>query len=170
VVGGGGGCYAWRGEVEGCGSSHESGSITTDQRTGPGRIAHGRGDAARFRRWRRSHCSRLDAWSTNRLHQAGPRGFDLWSLTDRPQVGRVFSESKTGGYGIVYPSRCRRRRSAVRFLAAAADAFFARATRSARVMVSRLRLPPIFPPLRPSSRITSEMIFLLNVMGISYAV
>lgn len=32
-----------------------------------------------------------------------------------------------------------------RFLAAARDAFFARATRSARVMVSRLRLPPFEP-------------------------
>jgi hypothetical protein len=95
------------------------------------------------------------------------RRFDLWSLTDRPQWGGFFPSRKPEGMESVYPSRCRRRRSAVRFLAAAADAFVARATRSAFVMVSRLRLPPIFPPLRPSTRITSEMSFLLNVMGIS---
>jgi hypothetical protein len=38
---------------------------------------------------------------------------------------------------------------AVRFLAAAIAAFFARADRSSGVMVSRLRLPPILPPFRP---------------------
>ena len=36
----------------------------------------------------------------------------------------------------------------VRFFAAASEAFFARAERSSAVMVSRLRLPPILPPLR----------------------
>jgi hypothetical protein len=45
--------------------------------------------------------------------------------------------------------------SAVRFFAAAIAAFFARAERSSGVMVSRLRLPPILPPLRPSSDIIS---------------
>lgn len=47
--------------------------------------------------------------------------------------------------------------AAVRFLAAAKDALLARADRSSAVMVSRLRFPPIFPPLRPISRITWEM-------------
>jgi len=39
--------------------------------------------------------------------------------------------------------------SAVRFFAAAMAAFFARADRSSRVMVSRLRLPPDLAALRP---------------------
>ena len=43
-----------------------------------------------------------------------------------------------------------------RFLAAARDAFLARAERSFGVMVSRLRLPPILPPLRPISLMISE--------------
>ena len=58
--------------------------------------------------------------------------------------------------------RSRAIRSAVRFFAAASDAFFARAERSSAVMVSRLRLPPILPPFRPSWRITSEISFLLS--------
>jgi hypothetical protein len=41
---------------------------------------------------------------------------------------------------------------AFRFLAAARDAFFARAARSSGVMVFSERLPPISPPLRPISR------------------
>jgi hypothetical protein len=41
-------------------------------------------------------------------------------------------------------------RAAVRFLAAAADAFFARAVLSSGVMASSERLPPIFPPFRPN--------------------
>jgi hypothetical protein len=44
----------------------------------------------------------------------------------------------------------------VRFLAAANDAFLARAERSSGVIVSRLRLPPILPPLLPISRMISE--------------
>lgn len=44
----------------------------------------------------------------------------------------------------------------VRFFAAASEAFFARAERSSAVMVSRLRLPPILPPLLPISRMISE--------------
>ena len=45
-------------------------------------------------------------------------------------------------------------RFSVRFFAAASDAIFARAERSSDVIVSRLRLPPILPPLRPISRMT----------------
>lgn len=51
----------------------------------------------------------------------------------------------------------RARRSAIRFFAAAVAAFFARADRSPGGMVSRLRLPPILPPLRPISRVISEI-------------
>src|SRR5215831_10904954 len=50
----------------------------------------------------------------------------------------------------------RARRSAVRFAAAAVDAFLARAERSSGVIVSRLRLPPILPPLLPISRMISR--------------
>jgi hypothetical protein len=52
----------------------------------------------------------------------------------------------------------RANRSAVRFFAAAVAAFFALADRSSGVMVSKLRLPPILPPLRPISRMISEKI------------
>ncbi len=72
----------------------------------------------------------------------------------------------------IFPQRrffSRASRSAVRFFAAAVAAFLARADRSSGVIVSRLRLPPIFPPLRPISRITSEISFLLN-MQLSYPV
>jgi hypothetical protein len=55
----------------------------------------------------------------------------------------------------------RANRSAVRFFAAAVAAFFALADRSSGVMVSRLRLPPILPPLRPISRMISEKIALV---------
>lgn len=44
-----------------------------------------------------------------------------------------------------------------RTFALAAAAFFARATRSAFVIVSRLRLPPILPPLRPVSLKNSKI-------------
>ena len=47
------------------------------------------------------------------------------------------------------------RNSAARFFAAASDAFLARAERSSGVMVSRLHLPLILPPLRPISRMIS---------------
>lgn len=51
-------------------------------------------------------------------------------------------------------------RSAVRFFAAALDAFFARADRSSAVMVSRLRFPP-FAPIAPiTCRIRSRDIRL----------
>jgi hypothetical protein len=53
-------------------------------------------------------------------------------------------------------ARSRARRAAVRLRAAASDAFLARAERSSGVIVSRLRLPPILPPLRPISRMISE--------------
>ena len=53
-------------------------------------------------------------------------------------------------------ARSRSRRSAVRFAAAAIDAVLARAERSSGVIVSRLRFPPIFPPLLPISRIISR--------------
>jgi hypothetical protein len=43
-----------------------------------------------------------------------------------------------------------RQPSAVRFFGAAMAAFLARADRCSGVMVSRLRLPPILPPFRPS--------------------
>jgi hypothetical protein len=46
--------------------------------------------------------------------------------------------------------RSRASRTAVRFLAAAADAFFARADRSSGVMVAGEHLLPILPPLRPN--------------------
>src|SRR5260370_12695883 len=52
--------------------------------------------------------------------------------------------------------RSRAKRSAVRFFAAARDAFLARAERSSAVIVSRLRLPPILPPLLPISRMISR--------------
>jgi len=45
--------------------------------------------------------------------------------------------------------RSRSNRSAVRFFAAARDAFFARAERSSAVIVSRLFLPPILPYFCP---------------------
>jgi hypothetical protein len=54
------------------------------------------------------------------------------------------------------------KRCSVRFFAAASDAFLALADRSSAVMVSRLRLPPILPPLLPSWRMTSDINFLLN--------
>jgi hypothetical protein len=60
-------------------------------------------------------------------------------------------------------SRSAASRFAVRFFAAARDAFFARAVRSSEVMVSRLRFPPILPPLRPISRITWEISFLVAI-------
>ncbi len=40
---------------------------------------------------------------------------------------------------------------------AASDAFFARATRSSGVMVSRERFPPIFPPFAPCLRKKSRI-------------
>ena len=55
-----------------------------------------------------------------------------------------------------FAARSRSSRSAVRFAAAASDAFLARADRCSGVMVSRLRLPPILPPLLPISRMISE--------------
>ena len=60
------------------------------------------------------------------------------------------------------------RRFSFRFFAAARDAFLARAERSSGVMVSRLLLPPILPPLRPSSRMISESsaFFLLSMRSI----
>ncbi len=63
----------------------------------------------------------------------------------------------------VRTSRTRAGRAAVRFRAAASDAFFARAERSSGVMVSRLRLPPIFPPFRPSSLMISESSAFLSL-------
>ncbi len=54
------------------------------------------------------------------------------------------------------------RRSAVRFFAAAADAFFARAERSAGVMVTRLR----FPPFEPIAAIAFRIIAALNSFAI----
>jgi hypothetical protein len=51
-------------------------------------------------------------------------------------------------------------RWAVRFLAAAVDAFLARAERSSGVIVSSDLFPPIFPPFRPICLITSEISFL----------
>lgn len=41
---------------------------------------------------------------------------------------------------------------ALRAATAASEAFFARAARSSRVIVSRERFPPIFPPLAPCLR------------------
>jgi len=54
------------------------------------------------------------------------------------------------------PLASRASRAAVRFLAAASEAFLARAERCSAVIVFRLRLPPIFPPLRPSSAMISD--------------
>jgi hypothetical protein len=54
-------------------------------------------------------------------------------------------------------------RFSVRFFAAASEAFFALAERSSGVIVSRLRLPPILPPLLPISRmisLKSALVFL----------
>jgi hypothetical protein len=78
-------------------------------------------------------------------------------------------EGRESYFGLTYPRQARMadilvanhlrfpslaRRTLVRFLAAAIEAFLARAERSAGVIVSRLRLPPIFPPFRPISRMT----------------
>lgn len=51
----------------------------------------------------------------------------------------------------------------LRFLAAAIDAFLARSERSSGVMVSRLRFPPIFPPLRPISAMTWDIRLFLSI-------
>ena len=56
------------------------------------------------------------------------------------------------------------RRAAVRFSAAAMDAFVARAERSSAVMVSRLRFPPILPPLRPISVMTWDIRSLFSML------
>jgi len=54
--------------------------------------------------------------------------------------------------GVRLAARSLARRAAVRFFAAASEAFLARADRSSGVIVSSERLPPIFPPLLPISR------------------
>jgi hypothetical protein len=55
-----------------------------------------------------------------------------------------------------FPARSRSRRSAVRFFAAASDAFFARAERSSSVMFFAAVLPPSFPNFLDNSRIAAN--------------
>jgi hypothetical protein len=57
-------------------------------------------------------------------------------------------------------ARSAARRLAVRFCAAAVDAFLAREVRSSAVMVSRLRLPPLEPIAAIACRIISGVIAL----------
>jgi hypothetical protein len=81
--GGGGGLPVPRGRSQ---------AAAAPRNPGPSQRTIGSGQAGSCR-WRRSHYSRLDASSTIRS-----------LVTDRPTaVGRVFSESKTGGYGIGLP-------------------------------------------------------------------
>lgn len=84
------------------------------------------------------------AASIQDTHKA-PGGTPLDNYLDFLLVGDFFARS---------PSALNR--FSVRFFAAARDAVFARATRSARVMVSRLRLPPFAPIWAIACRIKSR--------------
>jgi hypothetical protein len=80
-----------------------------------------------------------------------PNFRELWPRALRPLYSETFYFFRGGLVRVVAAGR-----SAFRFFAAASEAFLARAERSSGVIVSRLRLPPILPPLRPISRMTSE--------------
>ena len=71
--------------------------------------------------------------------------FEKRALAPSATGPRHFSPRFLGVFaaGARFAARSLARRAAVRFWAAAADAFFARADRSSGVMVSRLLLPPI---------------------------
>jgi len=61
----------------------------------------------------------------------------------------------------------RSRRSAVRFLAAAVAAIFARAERSSGVIVSRLRLPPLEPIAAIACRRRARVSLAISTLSLS---
>ena len=72
--------------------------------------------------------------------------------SNAPEKSQLFFFESFAGLALASLAR----RLSVRFLAAASDAFFALAERSSGVIVCRLRLPPILPPLLPISRMISR--------------
>ena len=71
-------------------------------------------------------------------------GLDFTNVAEQSKGAR-FCYLRYGVFFAGLVARCRARRSAVRFFAAAIDAFFARAFRSAAVMFFAAILPPSLP-------------------------
>jgi len=77
--------------------------------------------------------------STSKNYRASTAAILISVVPDHENIWRFYR------FPVTFASASAARRFAVRFFAAASDAFFARADRSSAVIVERLRLPPFDP-------------------------